>query len=93
MPEKRVRVVYSGTVHGVGFRFTVERIANSIGLKGWVQNCPDGTVEVVCEGKKNDIDIFLQKIKKAMAHYIRSSTIEWQEPTGEFDSFDIKFFY
>lgn len=93
MPEKRVRVVYSGSVHGVGFRFTVERIANSIGLKGWVQNCPDGSVEVVCEGGEKDLNIFLSKIKKAMAHYIRSSRIEWQEPTDEFDAFDIKFLH
>ena len=86
-------MIFKGTVHGVGFRWTAESIAHSLGLTGWVQNCPDGTVEVICEGKKGDIDIFLQRIKNEMGHYIHSSNVYWHEPKGEFDTFSIKFFY
>jgi len=91
MPQKRAHIVYSGSVQGVGFRFTAERIANSLGLTGWVRNSPDGTVEVVCEGEEGDIHMFMNKIKKAMEHYIHSSNAKWKEPSGEFDSFGIRF--
>jgi len=93
MPKKRARIIYSGTVQGVGFRFTAEKIANLLGLTGWVGNCPDGTVETVIEGEKGGIQAFMNKIKKSMGHYVRSSEVKWEEATGEFDIFDIKFFY
>jgi len=92
MQKKRARIVYSGAVQGVGFRWTAERAGNSNRLTGWVQNCPDGTVEAVCEGKEEDIQAFMRNIKKQMGDYIRSMNIDWQNPTGEFDSFTIKFF-
>lgn len=92
MPHKRVRIVFSGTVQGVGFRWAAERAANSIGLTGWVKNCPDGTVEVVCEGKEKDIHTFMAKIKKDMEHYIHSTDIKWENAKGQLDSFGIKFY-
>jgi len=90
--QKRSHIIYSGTVQGVGFRFTAEEIANVLGLKGWVGNRPDGTVEVVVEGEKDDIDMFINRIKKAMSRYIRSSRVLWSEAAGEFDSFSIKLY-
>ncbi|MEE9499680.1 MAG: acylphosphatase [Candidatus Omnitrophota bacterium] len=92
MAKKRAHIIYSGAVQGVGFRFTAERIANSLGLTGWVRNSPHGTVEVVCEGEEGDIHMFMNKIKKALVGYIHSSKAEWKETTGEFNSFDIRFF-
>ena len=92
MPRKRVLIVYSGAVQGVGFRWTAERAANSLGLAGWVKNCPDGTVETVCEGEESDLGAFINKIKKSMEHYIRSADTSWGEATGEFDSFNIRFY-
>lgn len=91
--QKRAHIIYSGNVQGVGFRFTAEEIAISLGLKGWVRNCPDGTVETVVEGEEEGIQAFMDKIKKSMASYIRTSKVKWQESNGEFDSFGIKFFY
>jgi len=45
-----------GFVQGVGFRFAVERAANSRGVAGWVRNRPDGAVEAVFEGEPEDVD-------------------------------------
>ena len=91
MALKRVRIVYSGMVQGVGFRWAAERLAKSFGLTGWVRNCPDGTVEAVGEGREEDINAFLNGIKDEMREYIRSVKTDWEEPRGEFDTFTINF--
>ena len=48
-------VVY-GFVQGVGFRFGVERAANARRVAGWVRNRPDGAVEAVFEGEREDVE-------------------------------------
>jgi acylphosphatase len=48
-------VIY-GFVQGVGFRFGVERAANSRGVAGWVRNRADGAVEAVFEGEPEDVE-------------------------------------
>lgn len=40
----------SGRVQGVGFRFFVERCAETLKIRGWVRNLSDGRVEVVASG-------------------------------------------
>ena len=45
-----------GFVQGVGFRFGVERAANSRGVAGWVRNRADGAVEAVFEGEPEDVE-------------------------------------
>lgn len=44
-----------GLVQGVGFRYSTKRKADSLGLAGWVKNNPDGTVEVLIQGKSQSI--------------------------------------
>jgi acylphosphatase len=53
-----IRLVASvrGYVQGVGFRWFVEAEAAGLGLDGWVSNQPDGSVEVVAEGRKDALD-------------------------------------
>jgi len=89
---KRIRIIYSGTVQGVGFRYATKAVASSLGLTGWVRNRPDFTVEVVCEGEEARLLLFLDRIADGpMRKYITDSDISWLEPNGEFDSFDITF--
>jgi acylphosphatase len=52
----RCRAVVSGRVQGVFFRDTCERVASGLGVRGWVRNRPDGTVEVVAEGERAAVD-------------------------------------
>jgi acylphosphatase len=56
---ERRHVVVHGFVQGVGFRFAVERAANSRGVAGWVKNRADGTVEAVFEGEQNDVEVLV----------------------------------
>lgn len=50
----------SGTVQGVFYRSTAQKIAQEIGLVGWVRNCSDGTVEAVAQGTKKQLDDFVE---------------------------------
>jgi len=47
---KRVLVLVKGRVHGVGFRYSTVREARRLGVRGWVRNVADGTVEITAEG-------------------------------------------
>jgi len=89
--KKRLHAYYSGSVQGVGFRFTAERSAASLGLSGWVKNLHDGRVEVVCEGGEFELKEFLRKIGDVFKEYIMGTDIDWSAATGEFDEFDIRF--
>ena len=53
--ERRHVLIY-GFVQGVGFRFAVQRAANSRGVAGWARNRPDGAVEAVFEGEREDVE-------------------------------------
>ena len=45
-----------GYVQGVGFRYAVQRAADSRAVAGWVRNRPDGAVEAVFEGDPEDVE-------------------------------------
>ena len=68
--ERRV-VHFRGRVQGVGFRYTTVRIAGQFDVTGYVQNLPDGQVLVVAEGRPDELDSFLDRLKTEMAAYIR----------------------
>ena len=89
--RKRLHIYYSGLVQGVGFRYAAERIAESLGLVGWVRNLEDGRVEVMCEGPEKALKDFAGKIEDAFSGYIRDADIEWLNPSQEFDDFQILF--
>ena len=59
MSVVRCRAVVSGRVQGVFFRDTCERVASGLGVRGWVRNRPDGSVEVVAEGERAAVDRLL----------------------------------
>lgn len=49
--KAQVRLIVRGRVQGVFFRGATVEEARSLGLTGWVRNLPDGSVEIVAEGK------------------------------------------
>ncbi len=58
----------SGRVQGVGFRYSIQNTAKSLGIYGWVRNTFDGKVEIKCYGKKDLLESFLTKIKQTSSH-------------------------
>ena len=89
--SKRIEATFYGRVQGVGFRFTAIRFAEDFSLKGYVKNLPDGSVEVVAEGKEDDLKGFLEKINDYFEDYIQDTDLNWLEATGEFKGFRIEF--
>ena len=58
------RLMIRGTVQGIGFRVWVEREALALGLKGWVRNRVDGSVEMVLAGAPDQIAAMIERCRK-----------------------------
>lgn len=59
MSEVRVRAIVSGRVQGVFYRDSCRAEAQRLGVRGWVRNRPDRTVEVVAEGPRDRVEQLL----------------------------------
>jgi len=86
---ERRRVLYSGHVQGVGFRYQTRAIAESHAVTGFVRNLSDGRVELVVEGRPEVVGAFLNEVARTMARNIDSAQVEVQPPTGQWRSFTI----
>lgn len=89
--NERLHAIVRGYVQGVGFRHFVMRTAGKYGLTGWVRNRVQGTVEVVAEGERDD----LETLEKALHQGPTSARVEqveprWKEATGEFTGFKVR---
>ncbi|MGD0336456.1 MAG: acylphosphatase [Candidatus Omnitrophota bacterium] len=89
--QKQVNVFYSGSVQGVGFRFTARHIATALGVCGWVKNLDDGRVEILAEAEEKILENFLEEIKKAFGRYVDSVDINWQPAENKFKDFGVNF--
>ena len=76
------RVIFSGMVQGVGFRYTARRIAQGYAVAGYVRNLPDGTVELVAEGEPGEVERFLDAVAARMADCIQGRTLHDETACG-----------
>ena len=88
---QRHEVYYCGTVQGVGFRYTVRRVASRFSVAGFVKNLPDGRVKLVAEGSAGQLRRFLDAVDAEMGHYITEKQQKSGPATAKFTSFDIRF--
>ena len=85
-----MQVFYSGRVQGVGFRYTVRRVANGFDVTGAVRNLPDGRVELLADGVIDELDAFRQGIRESgLDHFIKNEEVHWVEAENEFRGFEI----
>ena len=58
------RILISGWVQGVGFRWFAQRQAEQYGVVGWIRNLPDGRVEVFAQAEKEVLDAFCERLRE-----------------------------
>jgi len=89
----RARILAKGRVQRVGYRDLVQSIARRLGVKGYVENLKDGSVQIVCEAEEGVLENFVKeiKVKEDFIEVEEVKIIEKSEATGEFEYFEIKY--
>jgi len=87
----RLEANVRGRVQGVGYRYFVIARAMRLGLTGWVANEQDGSVRVVAEGPRADLDALLEELREgppsALVEYVID---DWLPFTGRWSEFGIR---
>ncbi|BDR92818.1 SelD-related putative sulfur metabolism protein [Vulcanisaeta souniana] len=86
----RVEARVFGDVQGVGFRPTLRRQALSFGLTGYVRNLPDGSVEVVIEGCREDAMALIEWIRSSPVGSVDMINYVVRQYNGEFVDFEVR---
>ena len=88
---ERAHIIVHGIVQGVFFRANTVKAARELGLKGYARNMPDGTVEIVAEGPKDNIDKLIDYCKKSPgASEVSKVHARFEKPKDEFDGFELR---
>ena len=83
-------VIYSGRVQGVGFRYACKELAAGFTLSGTVLNLPDGRVQLVAEGAREELTAFRLAIRnEGLAGFIRDELVNWDSAQNKFSGFEI----
>lgn len=88
----RAHVIVSGRVQGVFFRAETQREALRLGVRGWVRNRSEGTVEAVFEGDSQLVGKAIEWCWQGspMAR-VADVQVQMQTYTGEFDDFSVTY--
>ena len=88
---QRLKAVVRGEVQGVGFRWAVQRQAGQLGLTGYAENLPDGSVRVEAEGEPGHLDE-LESFLHRGPHWAEVASVDSERvaATGEFRRFEAR---
>ncbi len=87
----RVHLTINGRVQGVYFRGSTVEQARHLGLTGWVTNRADGSVEVVAEGEREQLEKLVNWCHSGPpGARVRDVLAEWLDSKHEFLGFFIK---
>jgi acylphosphatase len=90
--EQRLEAVVHGRVQGVNFRYYTQLRARALGLRGYVRNRWDGSVEVVAEGPVGTLEELLAFLHEGPSHAIVLKVeAQWRPAAGEFQDFGVHF--
>ena len=74
----------------MGFRYTVKALVSGFEVTGTVRNLPDGRVELVAEGIKEELEAFRRAIRESeLGHFMQDEKTSWAEAQNEFRGFEI----
>ncbi len=84
-------VVISGTVQGIFYRSAIRSRAKLLFVNGWIKNLPDGRVEALFEGEKDDVEELIEFCRGGHPRAaVLDIDVEWQKPRGNFAGFEIR---
>ena len=87
---RRVNIKIYGRVQGVFFRYNTKKVADKLNLRGCVKNKPDDSVEIVAEGKDEDIESLIRWCRKGpIGSKVENVGIDEDDFKDEFKSFSI----
>ncbi len=91
MSDQTAHIIVTGLVQGVGYRYFVSRQAVALGLRGYVRNLMDGSVEVVAEGDRGLIVELVGSLKTGTrSSSVGAVVLEWVRSFENFDGFEIR---
>jgi acylphosphatase len=90
--RSRAHIYVSGKVQGVFYRYETKKYAELHSVNGWVRNMPDGRVECLFEGEKEEVEKIIEFCRQGPpAAHVDDVEIQWEEWKEEFDDFQIKY--
>ena len=88
---ERCHILVRGYVQGVSFRWYTKQLAATLGLKGWVRNLQDGSVEVMAEGEHSLLAELAAWAQEGPSEAdVSGVSVEYTDATGEFGGFTIR---
>jgi len=87
----RICIIVTGRVQGVFFRRAAAEQARTLGITGWARNLDDGSVELVGDGKRRDLEMLLAWARKGPPH-ARVDAVQalWEPCQGELPQFQVR---
>jgi len=87
-----IHAIFSGRVQGVGFRYTAEYQGIKLGIAGTVRNLADGSVELVAQGTRKQVDKLVNLLTGPSGPgVVASVTKDYYSPSQAFNGFTIAF--
>jgi acylphosphatase len=83
------RLLITGRVQGVGFRFYAQRKARELSVAGWVRNRPDGSVEAVIQGTLEAVESMIAWARRGPPSAVVSG-VQITEADGVYASFETR---
>ncbi len=83
-------VFFTGRVQGVGFRYQTLQVAKEFEVAGYVQNLPDGRVQLEAEGPAKEVSGFITAVEERMHGYIRKTERRAIRRPSQFQGFAIR---
>ena len=91
MMNKQFEIRIQGRVQGVGFRYAARNQARTMGLKGWVENQPDGSVLAVIQGEEKQCLSFIQWCRKGPGYSWVERLEVSERPLSEMAPFTVRY--
>ena len=92
MTQTRAHLYITGRVQGVAFRYSTARMAQALGLAGWVRNLRDGRVEAQFQGTEHVVNEAVQWCYKGPRFArVDSVDLRWLDPSADLVRFDITY--